>query len=71
MASRPSRRRAEGLNGVVRLEAVLDDGRPHQGGLHYLWLDEVAQVERLPNPSPPEASTRARSTDPNAPVVDR
>ena len=61
----------EGLNGVVRLEAFLDDGRPHQGGLRYLWLDEVVQVERLPNPSPPEATNRTRSADPNAPTVDR
>ena len=53
----------EGLNGVVRLEVVLDDGRPHQGGLHY-------HVERLPNPSPPEASRRTDPPDPNAPTVD-
>ena len=58
----------EGLNGVVRLEAFLDDGRPHPGGLQYLWLDEIAHVERLPNPSPPEVSTRVDPPDPNAPV---
>ena len=58
----------EGLNGVVRLEAFLDDGRPHQGGLQYLWLDEVAHVERLPNPSPPEPSVRTHPPDPNAPA---
>lgn len=58
----------EGLNGVVRLEAFLDDGRVHQGGLHYLWLDEVAHVERLPNPSPPEPSLRVDPPDPNAPA---
>lgn len=61
----------EGLNGVVRLEAFLDDGRTHAGGLRYLWLDEVRSVERLPNPSPPEASTRSHPPDPNAPTVDR
>ncbi len=59
----------EGLNGVVKLEAFLDDGRPHQGGTHYLWLDEVAHVLQLPNPSPPEASTRTHPPDPNAPTV--
>ena len=61
----------EGLNGVVKIETFLDDGRPHGDGRDvYLWLDEVAFVEQLPNPSPPEASTRTDPPDPNAPTVD-
>ena len=61
----------EGLNGVVKIETSLDDGRPHGDGRDvYLWLDEVAFVERLPNPSPPEASERTDPPDPNAPAVD-
>jgi len=56
----------EGLNGVVRIEPYLDDGRRHECGLQYLWLDEVAHVERLPNPSPPEPSVNP--LDPNAPA---
>jgi len=53
----------EGLNGVVKIET--GDGRDV-----YLWLDEVAFVEQLPNPAPPEASTRTDPPDPNAPTVD-
>ena len=53
----------EGLNGVVKIEGELD------GREHYLWLDEVAAVERLPNPSPPEPSDRHSPPDPNAPAV--
>ena len=60
----------EGMNGVVKIESFLDDGRQHEGREHYLWLDEVAHVERLPNPSPPEASDGHRPRDPNAPTVD-
>lgn len=52
----------EGLNGVVKIET--EDGRDR-----YLWLDEVASVERLPNPSPPEPGTRTHPPDPNAPAV--
>ena len=59
----------EGLNGVVRLEQFLDDGRPHPGGQRYLWLDEITHVERLPNPSPAEPSTRLDPPDPNAPTA--
>lgn len=55
---------AEGLNGVAKIE--LEDG----GGDCYLWLDEIAFVEQLPNPSPPEASDRHAPRDPNAPAVD-
>ena len=60
----------EGLNAVARIESFLDDGRLREGGDHYLWLDLVRSVTRLPNPSPPEASTRTDPPDPNAPVVD-
>src|SRR5690606_15827912 len=49
----------EGINGVVKVET--DDG-----GARYLWLDEVAFVEHLPNPSPPEAPDGHRPRDPNA-----
>ena len=62
----------EGLNGGVKIETFVDDGRPQGDGRDiYLWLDEVAFVERLPNPSPPEASNRTDPPDPNAPTVDR
>ena len=53
----------EGLNGVVKIEDE-QDGREH-----YLWLDEVASVERLPNPAPPEPSDGHRPRDPNAPAA--
>jgi hypothetical protein len=59
----------EGMNAVLRLEAFLDDGRPHAGGIHDVWLDEIEQVTRLPNPSPPEPSRRSPA-DPNAPAPD-
>ena len=58
----------EGMNAVVRIESFLDDGRPHGGGDHYLWLDQVDAVERLSNPSRPEPSTRLHPVDPNAPT---
>ena len=58
----------EGMNALVRLEAFLDDDRPHAGGLHDLWLDEIRAVTRLPNPSPPEPSRRTHPPDPNAPT---
>ena len=58
----------EGLNAIVRIETVLDDGRPHEGGEHYLWLDHIDDVWSLPNPSPPETSTRVAPPDPNAPT---
>ena len=53
---------------IARLEAFLDDHRPHAGGLHDLWLDEIRAVTRLPNPSPPEPSRRTHPPDPNAPT---
>jgi hypothetical protein len=57
----------EGLNAVARIESFLDDGRAHEGGDHYLWLDRVRNVRRLPNPSPPEPSMRTHPRDVNAP----
>jgi hypothetical protein len=53
----------EGLNGVVRIE-----GFPAGSGDHYLWLDRIQSVTPLPNPSPPEASSRIHPPDPNAPT---
>ena len=53
----------EGLNGVVRIE-----GLPAGSGDHYVWLDRVRTVTRLPNPSPPEPSSRTHPPDPNAPT---
>lgn len=58
----------EGMNALVRLEAFLDDHRPHPGGIHDLWLDDIRAVTRLPNPSPPEPSQRTHPADPNAPT---
>lgn len=51
----------EGLNGVAKLEC-------ESGDIRYLWLDRIGSVEPLPNPSPPEASTRF-PPDPNAPTL--
>jgi uncharacterized protein DUF3247 len=59
----------EGMNALLRLEAFLDDGRGHDGGVRNLWLDEIREVTRLPNPSPPEPSTRTAPPDPNAPAT--
>jgi hypothetical protein len=53
----------EGLNGVVRIE-----GFPSGAGDHYVWLDRIQSVTPLPNPSPPEASSRIHPPDPNAPA---
>ena len=53
----------EGLNGVVRIE-----GFPAGAGDHYLWLDRIQSVTSLPNPSPPEMSSRIHPPDPNAPT---
>jgi len=61
----------EGLNAIVRIEAFLDDGRPHEGGEHYIWLDHIEDVMPLPNPSPPESSTRVAPPDPNAPTPEQ
>lgn len=51
----------EGLNAVARIER-------EEGGNGYLWLDRVASVQHLPNPTPPQPSTRRHPPDPNAPV---
>jgi hypothetical protein len=58
----------EGINALLRLEAFLDDGRPHDGGIRNIWLDEISEITRLPNPSPPEVSSRTHPADPNAPT---
>jgi hypothetical protein len=58
----------EGMNALLRLEGCPDDGRPHPGAIHDIWLDQIHAVTRLPNPSPPEPSTRAHPADPNAPT---
>lgn len=52
----------EGLNAVARIER-------ESGGNGYLWVDRVTTVQRLPNPTPPAASTRRHPPDPNAPSV--
>lgn len=59
----------EGTNAQVRIELWLDDGRPHPSGIRDLWLDEISAITRVPNPSPPEASSRTSPPDPNAPAV--
>jgi hypothetical protein len=58
----------EGMNALLRLEGFLADGRPHPDGVYDIWLDQVRAVTRLPNPSPPQTSTRAHPADPNAPT---
>ena len=52
----------EGLNVFAKFEC-------EGGGNAYLWLDRIVRVERLPNPTPPEPSTRRHPPDPNAPHV--
>lgn len=53
---------AEGLNALVRIEDA------HDGhGISKMWLDQVADVAHLPNPSPPEPGTRLHPPDQNAP----
>ena len=56
----------EGLNGMVRIE-----GLPAGSGDHSVWLDRIQAVTRLPNPSPPEASSRIHPPDPNAPTPEQ
>ncbi|NUS38650.1 MAG: DUF3247 family protein [Lysobacter sp.] len=58
----------EGLNGVLDLDTILDDGRRHDGGRYSFWLDDIDGVTHLPDPSPPEPSTRIAPPDPNAPT---
>ena len=55
----------EGLNGVARIECESDAGVA-TGDSEYLWLDRIGNIERLPNPTPPQPSTRV-PPDPNAP----
>jgi hypothetical protein len=50
----------EGLNAVARIER-------EAGGNGYVWVDRIAGVERLPNPTPPQPSSRKHPPDPNAP----
>ena len=57
----------EGLNGVARIECESGSGAA-TGDSRYLWLDRIGGVESLPNPTPPQASTR-HPVDPNAPAV--
>jgi hypothetical protein len=52
----------EGLNAVARIER-------ESGGNGYLWVDRISAVERLPNPTPPQPSSRIHPPDPNAPTV--
>jgi hypothetical protein len=71
-------RGVEGMNALLRLDACFDDAgfddagmdetRLHPAGIHDVWLDEIAAIARLPNPSPPETSTRRHPPDPNAPT---
>jgi len=56
----------EGLNGVARIECEADGTATGQS--EYLWLDTIGNVEHLPNPTPPERSTRV-PPDPNAPAT--
>ena len=53
----------EGINAVVRIETM------GTAVAENLWLDQVVEVTRLPNPSPPQAS-RAAPRDPNAPSAE-
>jgi hypothetical protein len=55
----------EGLNGVARIEC--ESGGVASGDSLYLWLDRIDSVATLPNPTPPEPSTRHHPPDPNAP----
>jgi hypothetical protein len=52
----------EGLNATARIE-------DEAGGNGYLWVDRISSVERLPNPTPPQPSTRTHPADPNAPAT--
>ena len=58
----------EGSNAMVRIEVMPEASTP-AAGLRDLWLDEIAGVTHLPNPSPPEPSTRTAPPDPNAPAA--
>lgn len=54
----------EGSNALVRIEESCDERRFSE-----VWLDQVCDVVHLPNPTPPEPSTRLHPPDPNAPVT--
>jgi hypothetical protein len=58
----------EGINGVLDLDADLDDGRVHDRARYSIWLDEIRDVVHVPDPSPPEPSRRVAPPDPNAPT---
>ena len=58
----------EGMNALVRIETEGSDHRADDRD-RTLWLDQIIEITRLPNPSPPEPS-RAQPPDPNAPTVD-
>ena len=58
----------EGLHALVRIETQGNDQTENQAdGSRYLWLDQIAEITRLPNQSPPQSS-RAWPPDPNAPT---
>ena len=64
----------EGSNAQVRIETACEEtacepGQAHPAEGRDLWLDEIREVTRLPNPSPPEPSRRTSPPDPNAPTV--
>ena len=52
----------EGSNAVARIE-------DESGGAGYLSVDRISSVERLPNPTPPQPSSRTHPPDPNAPAT--
>ncbi len=54
----------EGSNALVRIEESRDERRFTE-----VWLDQVSDVVHLPNPTPPEPTTRLHPPDPNAPVI--
>ncbi len=53
----------EGMNALVNLDGQTGDQD------RTLWLDQIASVTRLPNPSPPQSSS-AWPPDPNAPAIE-
>ena len=56
----------EGMNALLRLDASAEAGAADRDGIHDIWLDTIRAVTRLPNPSPPQPSTRHHPPDPNA-----
>lgn len=58
----------EGLNALVRIEHSLDKRQPGDGSDHAIWLDRIRAVTPLPNPSPPQPTSRIHPIDPNAPT---